>query len=125
METYGSGVADDALGVIMPKHPHRKISEYPVNSPALVVAGPDGNMWATNFNVHRVAQVTTSGTILGEVKLPAKSYPKGIAVGGNGNLYVAEFGTGQIAEINGAGVVTQHDIPLIQQWALGRRGRWR
>ncbi|MGA8098642.1 MAG: hypothetical protein WB810_08275, partial [Candidatus Cybelea sp.] len=81
-------------------------------SPAGIVAGPDGTLWATELLRHRVAQITTSGELVTEVYLPRQSFPKGIAVGGDGNLYVAEFGTGKIAEVSPAGVLVQEfDIP--------------
>ena len=89
---------NDQLGQITTKG---KITLFPCPSPAVVVVGPDKKtLWVSEFLTHRVAQVTTAGTILQEVELPAGSSPKGIAVGGDGNLYVADFGTGKIAVVN-------------------------
>jgi streptogramin lyase len=67
------------------------------------VAGPDGNLWFTEFLGDRIGRITPSGTI-NEYSVPTTpSGPSGIAVGPDGNLWFTE-GVGNVAYITTAGV---------------------
>src|SRR5438132_1619158 len=66
------------------------ITEYPIptasSDPIGIAAGPDGNLWFTEYNGNNVARVTTSG-VFTEYPIPtATSTPWGIAAGPDGNL---------------------------------------
>src|SRR5439155_19495099 len=87
------------------------ITEYPIptaNSGAEgIAAGPDGNLWFTEFNANKVAKVTTSGVIT-EYLISSSSTtgPRGIAAGSDGNLWVTEYYTNLVAKVTTSGVIT-------------------
>ena len=70
------------------------ITEYPIPTPASVpidiTAGPDGNLWFTEFTpgVRTIGRITPEGTIT-EFPLPPNpaNGPFGIAAGPDGNLW--------------------------------------
>jgi virginiamycin B lyase len=62
--------------------------------------GPNLNLWFTETNLGRVAQITTSGPPYTEFTLPNPSAkPVGIALGSDGNMWVADIGTNSIWKI--------------------------
>jgi virginiamycin B lyase len=79
------------------------VTEFPVptanSGPSEVVLGPDGNVWFTEFNSGRVAQITPQGAIQ-EFPTPSlNSTPYFIAVGSDGNIWFTEFETGKVGRI--------------------------
>jgi uncharacterized repeat protein (TIGR02543 family) len=83
----------------------------PSDGPADVVAGPDGNMWFTEFSGNKIGRSSLSGTIT-EFSIPtAGSQPDGITVGPDGALWFVEFGANKIGRITTSGTVT-NEFPI-------------
>lgn len=79
-----------------------------------IVAGPDGNMWATVAGeTNNVARITPAGEVKEfELKLKGAS---GIAVGPEGNLWVTETeGVASFSPSNPVGTVKPTSIPAIK-----------
>ncbi len=122
---YGNSyVTDEYLGRISPVAPYT-ITQYPV--PLLsagnvvagptgvqlwgVTAGPDGNVWFTEYNNHAIGHMAPDGT--GGVALSTPlgltnptdnpsvlgSYPSEITVGPDGNIWYADEGGGKIGMV--------------------------
>jgi streptogramin lyase len=80
-----------------------------------IVAGPDGNLWFTEYATSRIARITPDGTVTEFSEgITAGAGPVGITAGPDGNLWFTEafkvFNVGvigQIGQITPAGVVTE------------------
>jgi sugar lactone lactonase YvrE len=70
-----------------------------------ITAGPDGNVWFTEYNGNRIGRITPAG-IVTEFTATANSYPDRITAGPDGNLWFTE-NNGRIGRITPAGVVTE------------------
>src|SRR5947199_342071 len=99
------------------------ISEFPLPTPNFypggLLAGPDGNLWFTEFGNNnknnRIARITTAGTI-SEFPLPTPHfYPFGITVGPDRNLWFIEAGLNnknyRIGRITTTGTISEFHIP--------------
>jgi streptogramin lyase len=89
------------------------IAEYllPLNSgPIGIAAGPDGNVWFTNFISDEIGSITPSGTIA-MFPLATGTEPAGIAAGADGNLWFCENFANQIGRITPSGAVTEFPVP--------------
>jgi virginiamycin B lyase len=91
------------------------ITEYPVptvnSQPVSIVAGPDGNLWFTEFRGNRIARMTTAGA---ETEFPiptANSQPDDMDVGPDGNLWFAEVLGNRIGRITTDGAITEFLVP--------------
>jgi len=123
---YGNGndVFDQFLGRISPTAPYT-ITQYP--APLLgaenavttsiylqlwgVAAGPDGNVWFTEYNNHAIGRMKTDGTggvafstplgLTNPTDSPSfqGSYPSEITVGPDGNLWYADEGGDRIGMV--------------------------
>jgi streptogramin lyase len=104
------------------------ITEFPLpagSNPSGIAAGPDGNLWFTEFSVNpKVGRITMAGEIT-EFSTPRPdATPAGIVAGPDGNLWFTqadfEMGfEGYVSRITPAGDITQfptgsfpHDIAL-------------
>ena len=60
--------------------------------PTSIVAGPDGNLWFTEFNGgNRIGRITTAGVITEfSTGITAGALPYGITAGPDGNLWFTE-----------------------------------
>ncbi len=98
------GVAVPARAVI--------ITEFPVPAaPWLIAAGPDGNLWFTEFGANKIGKITPAGVVT-EYGIPtANSQPFGITAGPDGNLWFTELNANRIGKITPGGVVTEYVIP--------------
>jgi len=99
------------------------ITEFPLptasSNPAGITAGPDGNLWFTEFNGNRIGRITPGGVIT-EFPLPtAGSAPQGITAGPDGNLWFTEL-IGKIGRITPGGVITEFPLPTAssQPWEI-------
>src|SRR5689334_11021835 len=68
------------------------VTEFPITTtansePGGIVAGPDGNLWFTEFGVGKIGRITTGGTV---TDFAAAGNPQLIAVGSDGNLWFTE-----------------------------------
>jgi virginiamycin B lyase len=93
-----------------------KISEFAVptanSSPDFITAGPDGNLWFTEFNTNKIGRITTAGVVTGEFATPtAGSGPEGITTGPDGNLWFTEENTNKIGRITTSGTITEFPLP--------------
>jgi YD repeat-containing protein len=81
------------------------------SSPYDITAGPDGNLWYTEFSLlGKIGRITTSG-VRTEFALPAFSYPDEITAGPDGKLWFTEEESGKIGKITTAGAVTEYALP--------------
>lgn len=72
-----------------------EVTEYhiptPDGIPAGLVAGPDGNIWFTEYTGNRIGCLTPTGT-MAEYPVPTTdSRPDGITVGPDGAIWFTEF----------------------------------
>jgi streptogramin lyase len=89
-----------------------------------ITAGPDGNMWFTEFESAKIGRTTTNGAI---TKYPVpntglQNTPWAIAAGPDGNLWFTEYGggVGKIGRITTTGAITEYATPtaLSGPWAI-------
>src|SRR5229473_2973862 len=93
-----------------------KIQEFPIPTATSdtfgITAGPDGNLWFTEFNGNNVGRITTAGVITEFALSAGNNEPVGITKGPDGNLWFTEFfGVGKIGRITTAGVVI-NEFPI-------------
>lgn len=91
------------------------IVEYQVptanSQPVSIVAGPDGNLWFTEFRGNKIARMTIAGTVT-EFPIPtANSQPDDMDVGPDGNLWFAEVLGNRIGRITTDGAITEFLVP--------------
>ncbi len=84
---------------------------HPMSAPLGIAAGPDDNLWFTEFSGNRIGRITTTGAVTEFPVLTAGSKPDGIAAGSDGNLWFTEQTGNQIGRITTAGVVMEYAIP--------------
>jgi streptogramin lyase len=89
------------------------ITEFPLPAgagPSGITAGPDGNLWFTEFNSSTIGRISPSGKIT-EFPLPAgagpSGGPSGIAKGPDGNLWFTEYDGNLIGRISPDGIITE------------------
>jgi streptogramin lyase len=76
--------------------------------PEGIAAGPDGNLWFTEFGGNRIGRITPAGVVTEfSAGITSGSSPAGIAAGPDGNLWFTEFSGNRIGRITPAGVVTE------------------
>jgi streptogramin lyase len=80
------------------------------SGPDGIVAGPDGNLWFSEFVGDRVARITPAGVVT-EYRLAADSRPGDIDAGPDGNLWFIES-RDRVAKITPAGVVTEYSAGI-------------
>jgi streptogramin lyase len=81
-----------------------------------ITAGPDGNLWFTEYASDKIGRITPSGTIT-EFALPHKSSkPMGITSGADGNLWFAEHDGNRIGRITPDGTITEFPLPTFANW---------
>jgi hypothetical protein len=79
--------------------------------PRIITAGPDGNLWFTEFRGNRIGRITPAGVVT-EFPIPtAASGPHDITVGPDGNLWFTESAAPQIGRITPDGVITEFPVP--------------
>lgn len=105
------------------------VIEYPIptggSSAWDITAGPDGNMWFTEYEGQKVGRITPAG-IITEFPTPSTfSGPRMITVGPDGNLWFTELDRGKVARCTPAGVITEFPTPngFPQGIATGPDGR--
>jgi len=85
--------------------------EFPIPTPGsypyVIAAGPDGNLWFTEYAGNKLGRISTAGVIT-EFPLPTfGAYPFGIAAGPDGNLWFTEYNANKIGRITTAGVIRE------------------
>jgi virginiamycin B lyase len=81
------------------------------SQPVSIVAGPDGNVWFTEFRGNKIARMTLDGAITEFLIPTANSQPDDMDVGPDGNLWFAEVLGNRIGRITTAGVITEFLVP--------------
>jgi streptogramin lyase len=80
----------------------------PNATPTSIVAGPDGNLWFTEFRAGRIGRITPAGTITEfSTGITANAGPADIVAGPDGNLWFTEELASRIGRITPAGAVTE------------------
>jgi streptogramin lyase len=83
------------------------------SAPYGITSGPDGNLWFTEENGHKIGRITTGGTITEfSSGLTANSEPVGITAGPDNNLWFAEFNDSKIGQIATGGTITEFSSGL-------------
>ena len=94
--------------------PAQTITEFPVptanSEPGGITAGPDGNVWFTEFDTAKIGRITPAGTIT-EFPIAASSNPEMIALGSDGNLWFPEITANKIGRITPTGDFV--DFPIL------------
>ena len=93
------------------------------SEPFGIAAGPDGQLYFTQYAAGRVARITTDGVVT-ELGTPAaRSYPFFIAPGPDGAMWFTENGANRLGRIARDGRITKFDIPLSDSFPTGLVGR--
>ena len=64
-----------------------------------IVAGPDGNLWFTDYSFNRIGRITPTGAITAFPLPIHNSNPWGIAAGPHGTLWFTEQGLDEIGRL--------------------------
>jgi virginiamycin B lyase len=92
---------------------------FPTASPWGIIAGPDGNLWATDYGFNAIDRITSAGALT-QFDIPTlMSLPTGIAVGADGNLWFTEWQASQIGRISTAGAFTEFPTPTPSAFPTG------
>ncbi|HJU63892.1 MAG TPA: hypothetical protein VJ864_17770, partial [Candidatus Binatia bacterium] len=116
MGTRAVGIAVALAGFLALSSPAlAAIMQFPLPTPGAeplaITAGPDGNLWFTEFSGNNIGRITFAGVIT-EFPLPtANSGPRGITAGSDGNLWFTERTANRIGRITPAGTITEFVIP--------------
>jgi alpha-tubulin suppressor-like RCC1 family protein/streptogramin lyase len=118
----GVGEATATSNATNKTRPIGEITEYalPSGSSARgIAAGPDKNLWFTNFSPsNKIGKITTSGTIT-EYALPEESGPMRITAGPDGNLWFTTYYTSKIGKITTSGTITEYSLPAgSEPWGI-------
>jgi len=75
-----------------------------------IVAGPDGDLWGTDTGQNRIAQISTSGTLLKLYQLPSDRDrgPESIVVGPDHNLWLTEVAADIVGKLTTGGTLTEY-----------------
>ena len=89
------------------------ITEFPVptagSSPRGITAGPDGNLWFTEWLSGKIGRITPAG-VISEFTTPTASNTHGITTGPDGNLWFTETTGDNIGRITTAGAITEFPV---------------
>ncbi len=89
------------------------------SNPYSITAGPDGNLWFTEWGGNKIGRITPAGVIT-EFTIPtAGTQPWGITAGPDGNLWFTESYGNQIGRITPTGVITEFPVPTFNSGPLG------
>jgi streptogramin lyase len=91
------------------------ITEYSIptggSEPLGITAGPNGNLWFTEYEGNNIGKITPSGAIT-EYSIPTGGgNPTGITAGPDGNLWFTEHYGNKIGKITTGGAITEYSIP--------------
>jgi uncharacterized repeat protein (TIGR01451 family) len=119
--TTGQTTYDGLIGRITPggvitQFPFVGQAPFPGRQPEQIAAGPDGNLWFTEFTGNKIGRITPAGVIT-EFPVPTTGiHLEGITSGPDGNLWFTEYdgnaccAAGKIGRITTAGVVTEFAV---------------
>ena len=81
------------------------------SQPVSIVAGPDGNLWFTEFRGNKIARMTIGGDVTEFPIHTANSQPDDMDVGPDGNVWFAEVLGNRIGRITTAGSISEFLVP--------------
>ena len=97
-----TGVAHGQLGQLV---------EFDIPTPTArargITAGPDGNVWFTEFDGNQIGRITPAGAITEFGGLTAGSAPSSITAGSDGALWFTEYYGNRVGRITVAGSVSE------------------
>jgi len=103
--------ATSADVTVLPPAGPTPVREFPTGSATSgIAAGPDGNLWFTEFNGNTIGRITPAGEITRYPVPTGGGKPDGIAAGPDGNLWFAEYGGDKIGRITPAGQITEYPV---------------
>lgn len=88
------------------------------SQPHDVTLGPDGNMWFTEFNAHKIGTMSPDGTMLSECQLAANAHPNDITAGPDGRLWFTEYASPGGTAAIGALATTGSCPSALSEYAL-------
>jgi len=96
------------------------ITEFPVptanSDPAWITAGPDGNLWFTEWGASKIGMINPATHAITEFPVPTgktNPYLRGISAGPDGNLWFTEQQGDKIGMINPAtDAITEFAVPI-------------
>jgi streptogramin lyase len=80
-----------------------------IAEPLKVAAGPDGNLWFTNYANNSIGRITTAGAVSNFTGAGIDG-PLGITAGPDGNLWFANSSNNSIGSITTAGLVSNFSL---------------
>jgi virginiamycin B lyase len=99
--TFSHGASSGS--VVHHTTPAGNVTEFAVPTSASeldeVAAGPDGNLWFTEYNGNKIGRISTSGSIIEFAVPTSASGPVGITAGPDGNLWFTEYNGNKIGRI--------------------------
>src|SRR3989442_498675 len=105
-------VEHDVHGSLLAAAVPDPITEFPLARGVRgITAGPDGNLWFTEFNGNRIGRIPPTGVITEFPLSTVDSRPAGITAGPDGNLWFTEAVGNQIGRITPGGVLTEFPLP--------------
>ena len=92
-------------------------------NPSGITAGPDGNLWFTEFAADRIGRITPGGVVTEfSAGISSVAFPYGNAAGPDGNLWFTENAGGRIGKITPLGVVTEFSADVNSPFHPVERG---
>src|ERR1035438_7398253 len=85
-----------------------------------ITAGPDGNVWFTEYRAGKIGRITPAGVIT-EFSIPSGGNPQDIRLGPDGNLWFTDA-LAKIGKITPAGVITEFSTSNCVRIAAGPDG---
>lgn len=77
-----------------------------------VITGPDGNLWAAEYSVGKIAKMSANGTVLNEYA--AGTTPQFFAITADGAMLFTDTNVSKIGRITTSGAVTEVASPELQ-----------
>jgi streptogramin lyase len=78
-----------------------------------ITAGPDGDLWFTEYGGNRIGKITTGGTVTEYTTgLSSNADPDGITAGPDGNLWFTEYAGNRIGKITTTGTISEYSSGL-------------
>ena len=92
------------------------VTEFPIptaaSGPLRITTGPDGNLWFTEHDVHKIGRITPAGVVT-EFPVPnPPNFPNGITAGPDGNVWFTVSAIpSKVGRITPAGTITMFTTP--------------
>jgi serine/threonine protein kinase/streptogramin lyase len=87
--------------------------------PLAITAGPDGNLWFTEYTGNKIGRITPSGIITEFPSPTPNSNLREIHTGPDGNLWFTEQSGNKIGRITPSGTITEFRFPISDRSPVG------